>query len=128
MKEELITYDDLPKDTTSNEYIEFIFNLVLELIALLDMSGDFILLVALYNSEHTAWFALSLLSMMSPFFVCYVPLLTFQKKKLNNAKLNFFNGAITFAFLTPTVLVYLQIMDVVYIINSVGLVPIAVFI
>jgi hypothetical protein len=77
MREELVTYDALPKETKPNEYIEFIFNLVLELIALLDMSGDIILLIALFNSEHTAWFSLSLLSMMSPFFVCYVPLLTF---------------------------------------------------
>jgi hypothetical protein len=75
--EELVTYDSLPADQELNEYIEFIFNLLLELIALLDMSGDIVLLIALYNSEHTAWFTLSLLSMLSPFFVCYVPLLTF---------------------------------------------------
>jgi hypothetical protein len=75
--EDLVTYDALPKDSKYNEYIEFMFNLLLELIALLDMSGDILLLIALFNSEHTGWFTFSLLSMLSPFFVCYVPLLTF---------------------------------------------------
>jgi hypothetical protein len=60
-----------------NEYIEFMFNLTLELIALFDFIGDLILVRALFISEHTAWFSLSVLSMMSPFFICYVPLLTF---------------------------------------------------
>jgi hypothetical protein len=60
-----------------NEYIELLFNLILELIALIDFAGDLILLVALFRSEHSAWFSLSVLSMLSPFFVCYVPLLTF---------------------------------------------------
>jgi hypothetical protein len=60
-----------------NEYIEFMFNLILELIALFDFAGDLVLLVALFRSEHAAWFSLSVLSMLSPFFVCYVPLLTF---------------------------------------------------
>jgi hypothetical protein len=104
------------------------FNLFLELIALFDMSGDILLLIALFNSEHTAWFALSLLSMLSPFFVCYVPLLTFQKKKLNNKEMDFLTYLSMIIFLTPLVLIYLQGMDVVYIISSVGLVPIAVII
>ena len=45
-----ITYDELKKEIKLNEYIEFMFNLVLELIALFDMSGDFILLIALFKS------------------------------------------------------------------------------
>lgn len=76
-KQELVTYVPLKPDIVLNEYIEFIFNLILEMIALFDMFGDIVLLVALFNSPHTAWFSLSLLSMLSPFFVCYVPLLTF---------------------------------------------------
>lgn len=74
---ESVTYDYLPPEKNLNEYIEFMFNLFLETIALFDLSGDIILLIALFYSEHTAWFSLSLLSCISPFFVCYVPLLTF---------------------------------------------------
>lgn len=79
-----VAYDELPPDDNLNEYIEFLFNLFLETIALFDLSGDLILMYALFKSEHTAWFSLSLLSCLSPFFVCYVPLLTFQKKKMND--------------------------------------------
>ena len=48
------------------------------------------------------------------------------KKKLNNKELNWVDRIITAAFLTPMVLLYLQLMDMVYIVNSVVLVPIAV--
>jgi hypothetical protein len=60
--------------------------------------------------------------------VCYVPLLTFQKNKLNNKELDFLTYISMIIFLTPLVLIYLQLMDVIYIINSVGLVPIALII
>ena len=123
-----VHYKQIEPPVKSNEYIELLFNLVLELIALFDMSGDFLLLIALFKSQHTGWFCFSLLSMLSPFFVCYVPLLTFQKKKLNNKELDWMDAIITAAFLTPLVLIYLNIMDVVYIFTSVVLVPIAVMI
>ena len=72
-----------------NDYVEFAFNLVLELIALFDFVGDIYLLIGLFKSEHTGWFGFSLLSMMSPFFICYVPLLTFQKRKIADEKTSF---------------------------------------
>ena len=114
------------------------FNLLLETIALFDLGGDIILMYALFLSEHTAWFSLSLLSCLSPFFVCYVPLLTFQKKKLNDKQslkpkekqleIDFLTALSMITFLTPGVLIYLQCMDIIYIINSVGLVPLAILI
>jgi hypothetical protein len=75
--EEYTVIDAIPPPPKMNEYIEFMFNLTLELIALVDFTGDLVLLAALFKSEHSAWFSVSCLSMLSPFFICYVPLLTF---------------------------------------------------
>jgi hypothetical protein len=56
---------------------EYLFILVLELLAMFDQVGDVVLLIALFRSEHSIWFSLSAITMLAPFFVCYVPLLTF---------------------------------------------------
>ena len=64
-----------------NKYFEMIFNIFLECIALFDMVGDIYALIIVYDLGHIAWFSISVFTMISPFFVCYVPLLTFQKEK-----------------------------------------------
>lgn len=67
----------LKKDRPPNPYFEFVFTLVLELIAMFDMFGDIYLLIGMYKQGHTAWFTISIFTMLSPFYVCYVPLVTF---------------------------------------------------
>lgn len=61
----------------ANKYFEIVFNIFLELIALFDMIGDIYALVIVYQQGHIAWFVISVFTMISPFYVCYVPLLTF---------------------------------------------------
>ena len=65
------------KVTGGNKYFELVFNIFLEFIALFDMIGDIYALIIVYNQGHIAWFSLSVFTMISPFYVCYVPLLTF---------------------------------------------------
>jgi hypothetical protein len=67
----------LQKEKPANPYFEFLFTLLLEMIALFDMVGDIYLLIGMYMNGHTAWFTISIFTMLSPFYVCYVPLLTF---------------------------------------------------
>lgn len=61
----------------ANPYFEFAFTLLLEAIALFDMIGDIYLMIKMYEFNHTAWFTISIFTTLSPFYVCYVPLLTF---------------------------------------------------
>jgi hypothetical protein len=68
------------KEKKFNKYMEFIFALVLEGIALGDLTGDLAFSLMLFRNQHLGWFTLSILSMLSPFFICYVPLLTFQRQ------------------------------------------------
>jgi len=65
------------REKAANPYFEFVFTMILELIALFDMFGDIYLLIGMYQYGHTAWFTLSIFTMLSPFYVCYVPLVTF---------------------------------------------------
>ena len=65
------------KEKVANPYFEFVFTLILEMIALFDMFGDIYMLLGMYKYGHTAWFTISIFTMLSPFYVCYVPLVTF---------------------------------------------------
>lgn len=109
-----------------NRYFETMFNIFLEFIALFDMFGDIYALIIVYQLGHIAWFSISLFTMISPFFVCYVPLLTFQKEKAeeiaNDTPVQKF---LAFCSLTPLILVYLLLMDLIYIISSVIITPLA---
>jgi len=69
------------EDKGANKYFELVFNIFLEFIALFDMIGDIYLLIIVFRLGHIAWFSISVFTMISPFYVCYVPLLTFQKER-----------------------------------------------
>jgi hypothetical protein len=112
----------------ANPYLEFAFTLLLEAIALFDMVGDVYLLIQMYYYGHCAWFTLSLYTMLSPFYVCYVPLLTFQKNRAKLQEETKFLKFLNIASLTPFIVAYLLLMDVIYIIVSVILTPTAMLI
>ena len=57
--------------------LEFIFTYAFELLAAFDLIGDIMMVKGLLGSEHTAWVVLTIFTMISPFFVCYVPLINF---------------------------------------------------
>lgn len=114
------------REKRPNKYFEMIFNIFLEFIALFDMIGDIYALIVVYKLGHTAWFSISIFTMISPFFVCYVPLLTFQKDKAVEAgHETFLEKFLVFCSLTPLILIYLLLMDVIYIISSVIVTPLA---
>ena len=69
---------------------------------------------------------LSVFTIISPFFVCYVPLLTFLKDKQERSENNkYATNFLAFCSMTPLILVYLLIMDAIYIVSSAILAPIA---
>ena len=58
-------------------WVELTFSYLMELISTADMVSDIYLLQAFVASGHNAWLALTVWTMISPFFVCYVPFITF---------------------------------------------------
>lgn len=112
----------------ANPYFELGFTLLLEAIALFDMIGDIYLMVQMYVYGHTAWFTLSVFTTLSPFYVCYVPLLTFQKNRSKLQEETKFLKFLNIASLTPFIVAYLLLMDIIYIIVSVIITPAAMII
>ena len=116
------------KEKPPNPYFEFVFTLILELIALFDMVGDIYLMISMYTYGHTAWFTLSIFTMLSPFYVCYVPLVTFQKNRGKLQKETRFLKMLNIVSLTPLIVAYLLLMDIIYILVSVVVTPSAMLI
>lgn len=113
------------REKPPNPYFEFAFTLILELIALFDMIGDIYLMISMYQTGHTAWFTLSIFTMLSPFYVCYVPLVTFQKNRGKLQKETQFLKFLNVLSLTPFIVSYLLLMDIIYILVSVVITPLA---
>jgi len=63
--------------------------------------------------------------MLSPFYVCYVPLVTFQKKRSQLQEDTKFLKVLNVLSMTPLIVVYLLLMDLVYIVTSVIITPFA---
>lgn len=114
--------------------IEAVFKYSLELIGLCDLIGDFYCLTIYVASGHYAWAALTIFQMLSPFFISYVPLVNYWihlgsfgiyqhgKKEISKCKKIF-----GYMALFPIFLVYLTVMDLLYLIETVFLRPISVF-
>lgn len=62
--------------------------------------------------------------MLSPFYVCYVPLVTFQKNRSKLQEDTCFLKFLNVLSLTPFIVAYLLLMDLIYIIVSVVITPI----
>lgn len=61
--------------------MEFLFTYSFELLAAFDLIGDVMMVKGLLGSEHTFWVVLTIFTMISPFYVCYVPLINFQLER-----------------------------------------------
>lgn len=97
---------------------------VLEWIAAADIITDFIVLVQLFHTTHDAWTTITLFSMLAPFFACQVPFLMFLKEKIyrdrqERLKLRFMGSVI----ISPLLLIYLFLLDIIFVINQAILYP-----
>lgn len=110
----------IKKKRDFNIYLEFMFALILEAIALGDLTGDLVFSFMLFDNQHISWGTLSILSMLSPFFICYVPLLTFQRYLADNSvdqtqqQRYTIKQVLQMSSLSPLILVYLLFMDILY--------------
>lgn len=101
------------------------FETVLEWIAAVDLITDSIVLMQIAQTEHHAWTTITVFSLLAPFFACQNPFLMFLREKVyrdhkDNCKLRFLSQIMV----GPLMLIYLFIMDVVFLINQAILTPI----
>ena len=66
-----------------DQSFEYIFNLILEALSTIDLVTDAYLIYKFSQSEHMAWLCINIQTLIWPFFVSYVPYISYQ---LNNIR------------------------------------------
>ena len=105
-----------------SEYVEKIFTYLLEVVAFFDMGSDVMFLIEIWKAGHAMWFMLSMFTIVAPYYICYVPLLRYQRRNITD-ELNTQQKAVLFCAFTPLVLIYLFLLDLLYLFNAVLLAP-----
>ena len=105
-----------------SEYVEKIFTYLLEVVAFFDMGSDVMFLIEIWNAGHAMWFMLSMFTIVAPYYICYVPLLRYQRRNITD-ELNTQQKTVLFCAFTPLVLIYLFLLDLLYLFNAVLLAP-----
>lgn len=82
------------------------------------------MLVQLLQTTHNAWITITIFSMLAPFFACQTPLLMFLKEQVyrdskNRLKLRLIGGLM----ISPLMLVYMFLLDVIFMLNQAVLYP-----
>lgn len=103
-------------------YVEKIFTYLLELVAFFDMGSDVLFLIEIWKAGHAMWFMLSMFTIVAPYYICYVPLLRYQRRNMTD-ELNTQQKTVLYCAFTPLVLIYLFLLDILYLFNAVILAP-----
>ena len=89
------------------------------MIATFDLAGDIYMLKGLLGTRHIFWTTLTVFQMISPFLVGLVPFITFQLKRYQKTKYRGYvqlkDLLLVFITATPLVVIYLQLMDIIFI-------------
>ena len=67
-----------------SEYVEHIFSYLLEVVAFFDMGSDILFLIEIWKAGHSMWFMLSMFTIVAPYYICYVPLLRYQRRNMSD--------------------------------------------
>ena len=62
---------------------EKVFSYSLEFIATFDMLSDIFFLIEIWKGNQLAWFIISLFTIIGPYYICYVPLLRYQRRNMS---------------------------------------------
>jgi hypothetical protein len=110
--------------------LEKTFHFVLEMIAIFDLVGDIFVLIAIIKLGHYMWSVLTFFQIASPFFICYAPLINYWVQKgsfgiyeSSANRISFKNKALGFMVLTPIFVIYLVVLDLLFMINTAVLRP-----
>jgi hypothetical protein len=72
------------QNEVASKYVEHIFSYLLELVAFFDMGSDIMFLIEIWKAGHPMWFTLSMFTIVAPYYICYVPLLRYQKRNITD--------------------------------------------
>ena len=110
---------------------EVILSLILEILSAADLVSDIIIMKAMVETAHIVWFSISIFTMLCPFLMGYGSFISLRiediketlrmdYKSHDNHRLKL---VLQFLYMTPFVLVYLVIMDLIYLSLTCTLLP-----
>jgi hypothetical protein len=102
----------LEKDKDHDSILELVVNFFIECTSLADLITDFQVILILVQGFHIAWASINILCILSAYFVSFAPIITCFIQR------NFFQQkgtAFSVSFLTPFILVYFLLIDIIYI-------------
>ena len=88
---------------------------LIEVSSIFDFSSDLIVINALAMSEHTGWFAFSLLTVIAPYLTVYASLINCQIARLRDPRhgqKSFLRQLVTIVFILPTMIPTLIFLDI----------------
>ena len=109
---------------TFAKYFEKVFSYLLEFIAAFDMISDILFLIEIWKGNQLAWFIISIFTIIGPYYICYVPLLRYQRRTMIGDHPTLAQRIALYCAFTPLVLIYLFMLDLLYLLNAVVLSPI----
>lgn len=84
-----------------------------DILVLADMVFDVIFFYGLLKHQHLAWVTLTIYHILSPFLICYVPLINYLKEMHGDGKSQWYQ-LILFFVISPFIILYLMALDFSY--------------
>ena len=87
--------------------------------SILDLFSDFVIIKGLGQSIHTAWFAISLITVIAPYLTVYTSLISYQidyMRRQDATTLSIGSYFLRSLFILPTMILLLLVIDFVYMI------------
>ena len=88
---------------------------LIEVSSIFDFSSDVVVIFALAYSEHTGWFAFSLLTVISPYLTVYTSIINCQIARLRDPRhgqKSFLRQLVTILLILPTMILILMFLDI----------------
>jgi hypothetical protein len=119
---------DSTKAGKCEKSFELIFNLIMETFSTVDLGTDAYLIYKFAKSEHMAWLCVNIQTLIWPFFVAYVPFISYRlgriRKESKEGKSSYLELTLQFFAITPMLLVYLFVVDLIFLLLSAVIMPI----
>ena len=115
------------RDGVNLSLLVILLSLFIEYSSFLDFVSDIIIIFSLANTEHTAWLAFSLFTVLAPYYTVYTSLINYQivnLKRQHPGDRSMINTVFNCFLILPTMLIFLIVFDIIYMCISVIVYPI----
>lgn len=100
-----------------------LFEVTLEIVAVLDLISDLLVTKQLATSVHIAWATITIFAMFSPYFASQIPYIIFLKENTASEQSTVRSVLLGLSVVTPAMLPLMFVMDLLFLVISVFIGP-----